>query len=163
MSGGARVVKAALIGYGMFGADVVVGSLWDLVRNGISPYLDRVGLDDWSGAYHDARLDLAAVGTRSEASARRAERETLEACGVAPRVFWGERPWESIIEAVPDLDVLIVATPDHLHTAPILHALERGIHVLTEKPLCLDLDEADRIIRLAAERGLIAGVDMHKR
>lgn len=163
MADGGRIVKAALVGYGMFGSDVVVGSLWDLVRNGIAPYLDRVGLDDWSGAYHGARLELAAVGTRSEASARRAERETREACGAAPRVFWGERPWEEIAEAVPDLDVLVVATPDHLHTAPILHALGRGIHVLTEKPLCLDLGEADRIIRLAAERDLVVGVDMHKR
>lgn len=163
MAGGGRIVRAALVGYGMFGADVVVGSLWDLMRNGIAPYLDRVGLDDWAGAYHDAGLELAAIGTRSEASARRAERETLQACGVAPRVFWGERPWEAITEAVPGLDVLIVATPDHLHTAPILHALERGIHVLAEKPLCLELGEADRIIRLAAERDLIVGVDMHKR
>ena len=53
----------------MFGSDVVVGTLWDLVRNGISPYLDRVGLDDYASKYEGFRFDLLAVGTRSESPA----------------------------------------------------------------------------------------------
>ncbi len=158
-----KTIRAALLGYGMFGADVVVGSLWDLANYGIAPYLDRVGLEQWCSAYSGASFELVAVGTRSEASARRAEEETRVAVGTAPRVFWGERPWEAIIDAFPDLDLVVVATPDHLHTEPIMYALEHNIHVLTEKPLCLDLEEADRMTALAAERHLILGVDMHKR
>ena len=156
-------VRAALLGYGMFGADVVIGSLWDLHRNGIAPYLDRVGLDDHCRAYQDARFELVAVGTRSEASARRAEREMQEATGSKVRGYWGNTPWTDILDDHPDLDVLIVATPDHLHTTPVLAALQRGVHVIVEKPLCLDASEATAIIREAESRDLIAGVDMHKR
>ena len=157
------VIRAALLGYGMFGADVVVGSLWDLHRNGIAPYLDRIGLDDFSRAYQDVRFELVAVGTRSEASARRAEREMAAATGGTVRGYWGETPWEDILRDYPDLDVVLVSTPDHLHTAPVLAALRRGVHVIVEKPMCLDVHEADEIIREAESRNLIVGADMHKR
>jgi len=157
-----QTIRAALVGYGMFGADVVIGTLWDLMRNGIAPYLDRVGLDDYARYYADARFELLAVGTRSEASARRAEVETEQVTGRRPRGYAGETPWNDILRDF-ELDVLVVATPDHLHTAPILAALEHGVHVVTEKPMCLDIAEADRIIELAQQRDLVVGVDMHKR
>lgn len=159
----AGMIKAALLGYGMFGADVVVSTLWDLIRNGISPYLDRVGLDDYAPRYAGVRFELLAIGTRSEASARRAEAETERATGQRPRGYAGEAPWEEIHRRHPDLDVVFVATPDHLHTAPTLHALRHGCHVVTEKPMCLDLAEADEIIATAERAGLIVGADMHKR
>ena len=158
-----KVIRAALLGYGMFGADVVVGTLWDLVRNGISPYLDRVGLDDYAARYADVRFELVAVGTRSESSARRAERETADATGAQTAGHHGDEPWLEIFDRHAPLDVVFVATPDHLHTSPILHALDRGCHVVTEKPMCLDLSEADDIIARAERAGLIVGVDMHKR
>lgn len=158
-----QVIRAALLGYGMFGADVVVGTLWDLVRNGVSPYLDRIGLDDYAAAYGEVRFELVAVGARSEASAQRAERETHVATGSRPRSYHGEEPWLALFEDHPGLDVVFVATPDHLHTLPVLHALRHGCHVVTEKPLCLDLTEADEIIELAERANLIVGVDMHKR
>mgnify|MGYP001405857979 CR=1 FL=1 len=158
-----RTIKAALVGYGMFGADVVVGSLWDVQRNGIAPYLDRVGLDDWTARYIGVGFELVAVGTRSESSARRAEQEMLVATGKPLRGYHGDAPWLDILRDFPDLDVLVVATPDHLHTAPTMAALERGVHVITEKPLCLDLGEADRIIEAARRSGRIVAVDMHKR
>ena len=158
-----KVIRAALLGYGMFGADVVVGTLWDLVRNGIAPYLDRVGLDDYAGRYADARFELVAVGTRSEGSARRAEAETEVVTGRRPRGYSGDTPWKDIFRDHPDLDVVFVATPDHLHTEPIMEALRHGCHVVTEKPMCLDLNEADEIIAAAEAAGLIVGADMHKR
>jgi len=153
----------AQVGYGMFGSDVIAGSIWDLQRNGISPFLDRIGLDDWAKDYGNVEFELCAVGTRSEASAVKACNENASQTGRRPLPFHGEAPWDDIFAQVPDLDVLIVATPDHLHTAPILAALKSGVHILTEKPMCLSLSEADEIIELANSQGLIVGVDMHKR
>jgi predicted dehydrogenase len=133
------------------------------VRNGISPYLDRIGLDDYAARYEGIRFELVAAGTRSEASARRAEQETEAATGSKPQGYFGDEPWVDIFRDHPDLDVVFVATPDHLHTAPILHALRHGCHVVTEKPMCLDLNEADEIIAISEREGLIVGADMHKR
>ncbi|OHE80979.1 MAG: oxidoreductase, partial [Verrucomicrobia bacterium RIFCSPLOWO2_12_FULL_64_8] len=42
-------------------------------------------------------------------------------------------------------------------------ALKRGVHVITEKPMCLFIEEADEICELAKKNGLVAAVDMHKR
>ncbi|MBI2194015.1 MAG: Gfo/Idh/MocA family oxidoreductase [Planctomycetes bacterium] len=153
----------AQVGYGMFGSDVVAGTLWDLQRNGVSPYLDRVGLDDRARHYEDVRFELRAIGTRTADTARRACEMNRRETNYLPTPFWGDAPWTDILDRHPELDLLVVATPDHLHTAPILEALQRGVHIITEKPMCLNLLEADEIIRRAQEKDLIVGVDLHKR
>ncbi|NUP98214.1 MAG: Gfo/Idh/MocA family oxidoreductase [Armatimonadetes bacterium] len=58
---------------------------------------------------------------------------------------------------------MAVATPDNLHTDVTLHALRAGAHVIVEKPMCLDVDEADRIIAASEAAGRVVCVDMHKR
>ncbi len=158
-----QVLRVAQIGYGMYGADVIAGTLWDVQRNGIAPYLGRLGLDDWAMQYADITVELRAIGTHTESSAQRAVAENEARTGNSPLSYFGETPWEAILDDLDDLDVLIVATPDHLHAAPIICALKRGVHVITEKPMCLELDEARRIVELADQNDLIVGVDMHKR
>jgi predicted dehydrogenase len=156
-------IRIALVGAGMFGGDVHLRAYADLVKHGLAGHLTRVGLDSWCRDLAPIRFELAAVGTRSEGSAERAARAFESFSGTKPRTYFGEQPWETILRDCPDLTVLAVATPDHLHTVPILAALERGVHVITEKPMCLSIHEADQIITLAAKRGLIVAVDMHKR
>jgi predicted dehydrogenase len=46
-------------------------------------------------------------------------------------------------------EAVIVAVPEMLHQAAILSALDRGMHVLTEKPLAMDMAEAAEILRAA--------------
>jgi predicted dehydrogenase len=156
-------VSLGLVGGGMFGGDVVLRSIEDLERCGIAPYLGRVGLDHRARILAPLRFRLAAVGTRTPATAERLCRAYGEKLpGAAPLPYHGEAPWEEMF-ARHRIDMLLVATPDHLHAAPALHALERGAHVLIEKPLALSLAEADAVIALARDKGLVAGVDMHKR
>ena len=156
-------LKIALVGAGMFGGDVHLRAYADMQRFGLAGQLARVGLDEHVRELAPVRIELVAVATRSEGSAKKSADAFEEWTGYRPQTFHGEAPWEGILEAFPDLDVMAVATPDHLHTAPILAALERGVHVLTEKPMCLTLAEADQIIEAAEAKGLIVAVDMHKR
>ena len=51
----------------------------------------------------------------------------------------------------PDVDAVDIAVPHHLHCPMTLDALSQGLDVLCEKPIGLDLEEADRMIE-AAER-----------
>ncbi|MGH9342103.1 MAG: Gfo/Idh/MocA family protein [Acidobacteriota bacterium] len=156
-------IKIALIGAGMFGGDVHARTYADLQQAGIAANLARVGLDRWTRELAPLKFELAAVATRSEASARRVQASFKSWTGFQPRAYYGETPWEDVLGDFPDLDVMAVATPDHLHTPVIMAALAAGVHVITEKPMCLSMDEADRIVETARQTGKIVAVDMHKR
>lgn len=156
-------IKIGLVGAGMFGADVHLSAYAGLQLSGLSPQLGRVGLDFWARDLAPIRFELAAIATRTAESALRAQAEFKKRTSHEPRIFWGETPWLDLLRSVPDLDVLAVATPDHLHTAAILAGLEAGAHVLTEKPMCLSVHEADQIIESARLAGRLVAVDMHKR
>lgn len=158
-----RTIKIALAGAGMFGGDVHLRTYSDLHRFGIAGQLARVGLDAWTRELAAVKFELVAVATRSQKSAERSAAAFKDWTGHEPSGYFGEAPWDDILRDFPDLDVLAVATPDHLHTAPILAALGKGVHVLTEKPMCLSIGEADAIIDAARARNCIVGVDMHKR
>jgi predicted dehydrogenase len=158
-----RTIKIALVGAGMFGGDVHLRSCADLQRFGVAGQLARLGLDTYARDLADVRFELVAVAARSEASAQRAAGAFSRLTNHLPRPCFGETPWQDILRDFPNLDVLAVATPDHLHTAPTLAALANGTHVLTEKPMCLDIAEADQIIERARAKNRIVVVDMHKR
>ena len=53
----------------------------------------------------------------------------------------------------PDIDMIDVCLPTALHYDIVMKALEAGKHVLVEKPITLDMVEADRMIRKAEEVG----------
>ncbi len=57
------------------------------------------------------------------------------------------------------LDVVHVLTPPDTHYDAARRALEVGLHVLIEKPLCIDRDDCRRLLQLAHERGLSLGVN----
>lgn len=46
----------------------------------------------------------------------------------------------------PDVNAVIVSTPEHMHVEPVCRALELGKPVLMEKPLGLTLADADQIL-----------------
>jgi len=48
--------------------------------------------------------------------------------------------------AAEDVDAVIIATPHPLHVAPAIAALDAGKHLLLQKPLCGDLDEAHAFV-----------------
>jgi phthalate 4,5-cis-dihydrodiol dehydrogenase len=53
--------------------------------------------------------------------------------------------------AAPDIDVVYVATPNRFHSEHALEAMRHGKHVIVEKPMAIDLAQADRMVE-AAER-----------
>ncbi|MDB6095005.1 MAG: gfo/Idh/MocA family oxidoreductase [Verrucomicrobia bacterium] len=53
-----------------------------------------------------------------------------------------------------DLDMIVVGIPNHLHCQVVLDAAAAGKHVVIEKPLCLNLAEADRMIQACHDAGV---------
>ncbi|GIF74008.1 Gfo/Idh/MocA family protein [Asanoa siamensis] len=63
----------------------------------------------------------------------------------------------------PDLDLVIVTSPDALHAPQAEACLRAGKHVLVEKPMALGLGEARTLVDLAAHGKLVLAVGYHLR
>ena len=61
--------------------------------------------------------------------------------------------YRQMLDAHPEIDAVVVATPEWLHLDPALAVLEAGKHLLLEKPIATDLDEAHRIVAAAESAG----------
>lgn len=62
-----------------------------------------------------------------------------------------------------ELDAIHICTPHHTHAEIAKAALNKGIHVLTEKPMAISLAEADEMIACAQANGLQLGVIFQNR
>jgi predicted dehydrogenase len=63
-----------------------------------------------------------------------------------------------------DAQAVVVALPEMLHRATVVAALDRGLHVLTEKPLAMDTQEAGAIVTAARRaRGIVVMVSQNYR
>ena len=94
-------------------------------------------------------LEFAAVCDRNPARLEEAQ-----------RAFEGIKTYRDYSEVLadPDLDLAIVSTPPNLHAPMALELLEAGKHVVVEKPFCLTVREADRMIEKAAQVGRMLSV-----
>ncbi|MEO2046362.1 MAG: Gfo/Idh/MocA family oxidoreductase [Pirellulales bacterium] len=160
-----RSLNVAIVGGGMFFDDIIGQTFKDFMRGGIAGALTSIGMSHFAPLVADVKINVSAIGTRSELSgtagrlcdwfAEDFPEQKIAAC-------YGDQVWKDIL-ASHKPDILFVATPDSLHSQPILDALDAGCDVITEKPLCLTTSEADQILAKAAKVERIVAVDMHKR
>ncbi len=62
-----------------------------------------------------------------------------------------------------DIDVVHICTPNFLHFAQAKAVLLAGKHVICEKPLAVKIDEAEELVKIAAEKGLVNAVHFNLR
>jgi predicted dehydrogenase len=89
-----------------------------------------------------AQVRFAAGRVAAAASPRKDHVEALARKFSIPRTFTDYRQ----LLAQPDLDMIVVGVPNHLHCQVTLDAAAAGKHIVIEKPFCLNLAEADRMI-----------------
>jgi 1,5-anhydro-D-fructose reductase (1,5-anhydro-D-mannitol-forming) len=91
---------------------------------------------------------LGAAGSTAEGSAVFAARHGV------PRTY------DSVAALLsdPDIDIVWIASPNHLHAEQVRLALESGKHVLAEKPLATTGQDAHSLVDLADHLGLRLGV-----
>lgn len=77
----------------------------------------------------------------------------------AQRVY---REWEDLLKD-PNIEAVYVATPVHLHAPITIAAAEAGKHVLCEKPMALNLDECDEMIRACGQNHRKLGIAYYRR
>lgn len=85
--------------------------------------------------------------------------------GAAAQKFPGAKTYADFRRLIdqPDIDAIVVCTPDHTHAVATAAALRSGRHVYCEKPLTHTVSEARIITELAREAGLVTqlGTQIH--
>lgn len=71
--------------------------------------------------------------------------------------------YKDAFAAAPKGSVAVVAVPDQFHYPIVKEALLNDLHVCVVKPLVLKYAQAEELASLARERGLVVGVEYHKR
>ncbi len=72
------------------------------------------------------------------------------------------RTYNEILEN-PAIELVVVNTPDQFHFEMVKQALQRGKHVVVEKPITQKSGEAEELIKLANEMGLVFTVFQNRR
>ena len=60
-------------------------------------------------------------------------------------------------------DAVVVATPNNLHVGPVLDAVDAGLHVLVEKPLCTTVEDCRTLLGATEGRGPVVWVGLEYR
>ncbi len=55
----------------------------------------------------------------------------------------------------PDIDAVIIATPDHWHATMAMEAAKRGKHVYCEKPVSWTVPETYELVKTVKEKGIV--------
>lgn len=86
-----------------------------------------------------------------------AERKAVEA-----DVPYGFDDYREMIEKVHP-DCVHICTPNNTHKEIAVYALERGIHVVCEKPMARNTEEAREMAEAARQSGCVHAVNLHNR
>lgn len=87
-------------------------------------------------------VDITAVGDVARATA-----DAIASRFEIPRVH---RSDDDLLND-PELDAVLICTPNHLHEAQAVTALQAGKHVLVERPLAFTAKGAERVVKAAAK------------
>ncbi len=70
----------------------------------------------------------------------------------------GIRAYPTLDALLDDVDAVSIVTPTPAHHAVAMRALERGKHLLIEKPITVTLEEADELLVLAERQGVLVQI-----
>jgi len=145
----------AVIGGGMFTTDVILPSLYHLQRVG------EIGTIHVCARHTTPLKALAAEAPLLKAFPGQSfvAHPSLE----TPEDKYHPELYKEVIASLAPRQLVVIATPDHVHYDMVMTALAHDQHVLCVKPLVLRHEQAEEIAGIAAARGLYVGVEYHKR
>jgi len=121
------------------------------------------------------RFGIVGVGGMGTGHARNMARieevEFTAACDIAPAALaatteaFGVRGFDNHRALLDSgmVDAIIVATPHYFHPPIAIDAMERGIHVISEKPMAVTVSGAEAMIDAAERTGVIFSVMFQQR
>lgn len=102
------------------------------------------------------RLGIEVVGVAGSSPER--ARPKAEALNIR-KVY---EDWRDLV-ADPEVNVVHITTPNHLHYPMAKAAIEAGKHIVCEKPLAMNSQESGKLLRQAQEAGIVHAVNYNIR
>lgn len=101
----------------------------------------------------DSGLELHGVASRNPETRKNIEQQR------------GCKTYESFNEVIsdPEVDLVVLATPNSTHAELAIQALDAGKHVVTDKIMCTSLQDCDRMIEAADRSGKLLTVFQNRR
>ena len=100
--------------------------------------------------------EVVALCDVDQASLQRAKERNAKAAELPEFTHYQE-----MLEQV-ELDAVEISTPHTLHFEQIMAALDKGLHVLTEKPMVCTVDHAHQVIAKAEETGKVVMISYQR-
>jgi D-galacturonate reductase len=141
-----------IVGGGMITHDQLLPSVWQMQRN------NGVGRVEVCASRHSTLAALAGSSTIQEAFPDRSF-EWWPAKDGPPQ----PELYREAIASLPPGNIVMAAVPDQLHFDVVMTAIEHDQHVCCVKPLVLRYGQALEIEQAACRRGLVVGIEYHKR
>lgn len=115
-----------------------------------------------------AIVGLGVIGKVHLSILQKTETETVAVCDIdtaksvcAPNIPFFSNYIQMLEEIKPD--VVHICTPHYLHADMVIAALERGVNVLCEKPLCTKREDVARILKAERESAAQLGICLQNR
>lgn len=114
-----------------------------------------IGLGGLAHVLLDVLAEVEGVEVAAAVDVSRPAREEFEAAFDRPAY---QDHQELLAAQADELDAALVVTPHVFHFAGTAACLDAGLHVLVEKPMVVDVQDAAELVELAAERDLVLQV-----
>jgi len=75
----------------------------------------------------------------------------------------GFQYYEDYRKIIPEVDAVIVATPNYLHAEQSIYSLKAGKHVLCEKPMATNVADAEEMVKTAKQCNKVLMIEFHHR
>ncbi len=113
-----------------------------------------VGFGAWGRCHAEAIAKTPGAELVAIAAASESTREAAQQAYPAAVVSGDYRH----VVSLPNVDVVDVVVPSHLHFDVASCSLTAGKHVLLEKPMCLEVEQCSRLIELARQKQRVLAV-----
>ena len=150
-----KKINLTIVGGGMITNDLILPSVYQLQRTGIVGDINVCALNNppLKALRDNAEIKEAFPGQSFTPFPSFESDENENHPDLFKEVLGSMKPRQGVI----------VAMPDQLHHMVIMEALKANQHVLSVKPLVLNYEQAEEIMKLAHSKGLFVGVEYHKR
>lgn len=117
------------------------------------------GRADMNGLMNNPHVEVAAVCDPDAGHMAEAAKMVQDKFGRRPAEH---KDFRRVLD-MPDIDAVIVGTPDHWHALPMIYACEAGKDVFCEKPISHNIVEGRQMVNAAKKHGRVVQINTWQR